>query len=130
MYKHNNLEKIIRVLIDSIDPESNMWTRKNLYDIHSSVDINIARDEQEIRQYMTALKKNSLAEEFPEIAKEWHPTKNGTLTPNMFLPRSDIKVYWLCSTCGHEYQSSIGHRTYGTGCPKCNESKGEKRIAK
>lgn len=130
MYEHKNLEKVIRLLVDSIDPKSNMWTRKYACDFHSSVDINIARDEQEIRQYMTALKKNSLAESFPEIAKEWHPTKNGTLTPNMFLPRSDIKVHWLCSTCGYEYQSTIAHRTYGTGCPKCGIKKSAKARSK
>jgi|TARA_B110000091_G_C13644288_1_gene402586 hypothetical protein len=26
--------------------------------------------------------KKSLAETHPEVAKQWHPTKNGDLTPN------------------------------------------------
>ncbi len=37
----------------------------------------------------------------------------------MFKPRSDIKIWWKCFSCGYEYESTIGHRTYGTGCPKC-----------
>ena len=65
------------------------------------------------------LKKNSLINKFPHIAKEWHPTKNDNLTPSMFKPRSDHKVWWRCSICGNEYESTISHRTYGTGCPKC-----------
>ena len=28
--------------------------------------------------------KKSLAENYPEIAKQWHPTKNGNLTPYDF----------------------------------------------
>ena len=37
----------------------------------------------------------------------------------MFEPRSDHKVWWRCYRCGNEYESTIGHRTYGTRCPKC-----------
>jgi len=35
--------------------------------------------------------KKSLAETHPEIAKQWHPTLNGDLTPFDFTPGSDKK---------------------------------------
>ena len=54
-----------------------------------------------------------------KISKEWHPTLNGDTKPNMFKACSDFKAWWLCSTCGHEWQATIGHRTTGTGYPKC-----------
>ncbi|MBP5694111.1 MAG: zinc-ribbon domain-containing protein, partial [Bacilli bacterium] len=79
-------------------------------------------DRFEIMNYATEV-KGSLAEKFPEVAKERHATKNGNLKPSYFKPRSDFKVWWKCSECGNEYEATIGHRTYGTGCPKCGIKK-------
>lgn len=123
MYEHKQLAQVIRILLDEIDPESNMWTRKNPYDLHSRVDINIKRDEAEIRSYMTKLRGDSLENKFPNIAKEWHPTKNKDLLPSKVYPHSDIVVWWLCPDCNHEYTASIGHRSSGTGCPVCGITK-------
>ena len=119
MYEPKFLAQVIRTLLDEIDPVSNKWTRKHPQDYHSHVDIDIKRDETEIRRYMTNIKEGSLADSFPGIAAEWHPTKNGELTPNKVRPHSDIKVWWMCPECGKEYQASIGHRTDGTSCPDC-----------
>ena len=56
---------------------------------------------------------------FPDIVKEWHPTKNKHLTPDSFRPGSNKKVWWKCSF-GHEWDAQIVSRTTkGTGCPKC-----------
>ena len=123
MYEHNQLAKVIRFLLDKIDPETNMWTRRKLI-FHSRIDINIERDEAEIRLYMTKIKKGSFAEKYPDLAKEWHPSKNGNLSPDMFKPHSDIKVWWKCPVCGYEYPATFGHRVDGTGCPKCGILKG------
>lgn len=83
------------------------------------VDVNVERDKTKIYKSIYKIEENSLEKVYPEIAKEWHPTKNGDLKPNMFKPRSDYKAWWLCSKCAHEWQSTIGHRVEGTGCPKC-----------
>ena len=118
MYQPQHLWKVIRFLLDKIDPETNMWTRtKPIF--HSRVDINLQRDESEIRSFMTKLRKGSLADEYPEIAAEWHPKKNGSLSPDKVKPHSDIKAWWKCPVCGYEYYASVGSRTTGTGCPKC-----------
>jgi len=52
------------------------------------VDINIERDRFEIQQYRTLMKSGSLAEVYPDVAKEWHPSKNENLTPDMYKPGS------------------------------------------
>ena len=67
---------------------------------------------------------NDLATVNPELAKEWHPTKNGNLKPNDFLPNSGKKVWWICDK-GHEWQASLNNRTRnkGTGCPVCANKK-------
>ena len=106
-----------------------MWTRRRPI-FHSRVDINIERDEAEIRSYMTKVKKGSFAEKYSDLAKEWHPTKNGEMKPEMFLPHSDIKVWWLCPVCGHDYKTSFGHRVEGTGCPKCGILKSKRSKQK
>jgi hypothetical protein len=54
----------------------------------------------------------------PTLAKEWHPTKNGKLTPRDFTPKSDKKIWWVCKK-GHEWKTTIGKRTFGQGCPNC-----------
>ena len=42
--------------------------------------------------------ERSLAYQYPEIAAQWHPTKNGTLTPSMVFPCSDRLVWWVCTS--------------------------------
>ena len=39
--------------------------------------------------------KSSLKSEFPNLAAQWHPTKNGDLSPNQISSKSDKKVWWL-----------------------------------
>ena len=60
----------------------------------------------------------SIAEHNPELLYEWHPTKNGSLTPNDISYGSAIKVWWRCKD-GHEYESTPNHRSRGRGCPQC-----------
>ncbi|MEH7419379.1 zinc-ribbon domain-containing protein, partial [Neobacillus drentensis] len=55
----------------------------------------------------------------PKLASEWHPTKNGFLTPNDIFANSGEKVWWLCEH-GHEWKAAIAKRNgAGRGCPKC-----------
>lgn len=64
---------------------------------------------------------NCLATLYPEIAKQWHPTKNQKLTPKDVTTGTSKKVWWRCPKGDdHEWLAAVGHRTYGTGCPKCN----------
>ena len=64
---------------------------------------------------------NDLATTNPEIASEWHPTKNGNLKPNDFKIGSDKIVWWICKR-GHEWKTNIYHRQL-TGCPECIKEK-------
>lgn len=67
---------------------------------------------------------NDLATKSPEMAAQWHPTKNGDLTPKSVIGTSNRKVWWLCETCGHEWQATISSRiNYNLGCPKCGVEK-------
>lgn len=56
---------------------------------------------------------------FPDVAKQWHPVKNGTGTPAQVLPGSHRSAWWLCSR-GHEWKATVKSRVEGNGCPVCN----------
>ena len=75
---------------------------------------------------------NDFATSFPEIAKEWHPTKNIVATPLDKTVGSRYKAWWLCDK-GHEWQARIGERIgHLTNCPICaigqQVSKAEQEI--
>jgi Zn ribbon nucleic-acid-binding protein len=75
-------------------------------------------------------KENNLKFLSPNIAKEWHSTKNNNLKPEDFVKGSNKKVWWKCIK-GHEWKTQISSRTNsGTNCPKCSNqsSKPEIRI--
>ena len=95
--------------------------------VEINVDIRLDRHEI-IEQYASYYDKRSLGVRFPEIASEWHPTKNGTLTPFDVFAGSNEKVWWL-GKCGHEWQASILMRTKDkTSCPYC--AKANARVLK
>lgn len=68
---------------------------------------------------------NSLATKYPQLAAQWHPTKNGPLTPEQIPPGTIRKVWWRCEK-GHEWQAGVASRVSGCGCPVCA---GKKVIA-
>ena len=82
-------------------------------------------------QYATKKYNNSLASCYPEIASEWHPTKNGLLTPDKVSKGARRKVWWL-GKCGHEWVMAVSDRTRAPftsksgkvhnpqGCPFCS----------
>lgn len=67
---------------------------------------------------------NSLFSLMPDLAKEWHPTKNGKLTPHDVTLGND-KIVWWIGECGHEWDVRINHRTgeWKFGCPYCSGSR-------
>ena len=65
----------------------------------------------------------------PEILKEWNYNRNININPYDFTYGSNKKVWWKCTECSHEWCTNINRRTIKhCGCPKCNQSKGEKQI--
>ncbi len=62
---------------------------------------------------------NAITAKAPKIVYEWHPTKNGTLTPDQVVATKKDRFWWKCSR-GHVWQASAFSRTVlGRGCRKC-----------
>lgn len=67
---------------------------------------------------------NCLYTKFPEISKQWHPFKNGLLTPLNVVAHSHKKVWWKCNIGNdHEWESTINNRVNGNKCPCCARQK-------
>jgi hypothetical protein len=67
---------------------------------------------------LKATSKYNLAKLHPNLAKEWHPTKNKPLTPEQVSPGSGQKVWWKCDN-EHEWEAAVNSRVSGSGCPEC-----------
>ena len=63
---------------------------------------------------------NDLATAAPLVAKQWHESLNGALTPEMVTAGSHKKAWWRCS-CGHVWKATIYSRAgvQQCGCPVC-----------
>lgn len=67
----------------------------------------------------------SLASEYPIISAQWHPTKNGSVTPDQIKPNTKSKYFWLLpyddpKTGKHfdfVWKASPNDRVNGSGCP-------------
>ena len=120
--KTGELETILKVILDSIDASSNMWTRTDPRHIHSQIDVNIKRDRPQILGYLTSI-DNSLAILHPDVASKWDYVKNQDLTPDMFTVSSNEIVWWKCPDCGHEWKCSINSMTRKGrfGCAECSK---------
>lgn len=66
----------------------------------------------------------TLAALYPDVAEEWHPTKNGVLAPNHVGPGSEKKAWWRCPRCGAVYCRRIATQVHGAGtCPQCKTTR-------
>ena len=92
------------------------------------VDIDIARDTIQIEELVEHYEvEHSLAKLYPEIAKEWHPTKNGKLTPEQVSYGSHKKVWWRCQN-SHDYDCIVKDRVgKSVGCRYCKANKKTKQ---
>lgn len=70
--------------------------------------------------HLTVPGVNDFATVYPELAKEWHPTKNEGLLPSDVSKKNGRKNWWQCKY-GHEWQATPHDRaTDNTGCPFCS----------
>lgn len=79
------------------------------------------------RGYCLKCKQESklLKNKYPELMKEWNYQKNVKIDSNKITYGSEIKVWWKCNDCSHEWCASPNSRTGKklTHCPKCAPTK-------
>lgn len=113
----NFMNLIMRELISCIN---------TIYNLDIRLDIDIDRDYYAILSQIEMYEdENSLAKQYPEVAKEWNYDKNGRLTPEMVSKGSGKRVWWICEK-GHEWKTAINNRTNELNknqCPYCQKKK-------
>jgi hypothetical protein len=62
------------------------------------------------RSAQTAQNRRWLADTLPEIASQWHPTRNRKFTPQNVVWDSKRMVWWRADCCGHEWQEQVRSR--------------------
>lgn len=64
----------------------------------------------------------SLVATKPDLAREWHPTKNGPLLSSDLVAGSTKAVWWICSQdFSHEWKATCANRALKkSGCPFCS----------
>lgn len=68
---------------------------------------------------MCTASEKSLAMTNPSVAAEWHPKRNGEVTPAQVDPDHVMNVWWRCPN-GHEYQATVRSRVRADRrCPTC-----------
>lgn len=107
--------------------EHTIHVLSQLTGVKVETDIDILRDYQEINDLTEKTEReNSLSVCYPDLALEWHPTKNGKQLPTNILPGSTKKIWWKCRVCNYEWVSTPNSRTNGSnkrGCPVCGRKK-------
>ena len=121
--KYNDVISVIRIeRDDQCSPESldrAIVAALDVLECADAVSVDSDSDESEIRSIIADARiTNSFGENYPEAAAEWHPTKNGTLTPYMVSHHSSFKAWFICKA-GHEYKTAIAGRARGSGCNIC-----------
>ena len=112
--EYKNLKKVIFEIFEFIS---------KTFNIDIKIDIDIERDLYSIQsQFSQYIIRKSLKNLYPDIANEWHPTKNGMIKPENVYAKS-AKKYWFICKNGHEYKSILSDRTCNkSGCPYCSTS--------
>ena len=67
---------------------------------------------------------NSLKAKYPDLAEEWHPTRN-KLRPDRVLAGGSTKYWWRCAIDNsHEWEALLSNRiARHSGCPICSGHK-------
>ena len=68
----------------------------------------------DVHNMRESLKEYCVRNDRRELLAQWHPNKNGPLSPGEVTSGSKRKVWWRCGQ-GHEWQASIKSRFQGKG---------------
>ena len=83
-------------------------------------DIDVERDQQDIKEMYYYSVPNSLWETDEQLVKDYWDFDKNSLTPFSVSRGSHEKVYWKCSVCGSSFISSVHNRVRTKGmCKTC-----------
>lgn len=109
----NDVSEAVYFLLDFI---------KQRYDstlTFSTDEVDLIEDAGEIYSLIEfSEKENSIVSKAPDIAKMWHPTKNGKMNPE-YVSVGSMRGFWWLGECGHEWNSTVQYEVFSGKCPYC-----------
>lgn len=117
-----NDSKLEPFQVTSGSPKKVGWTCDKGHHFVRVIHKHVAKKTCPVCQGYTVLSGfNDLVTKSPDVAKEWHPTKNIGRDPSAEFDASGVAAWWLCKKCGHEWNTPPFERTRRrTGCPRCS----------
>ena len=106
--------------ITANNPRKVWWKGKCGHSWQASVNSRNRGNSCPICAHITIDNTTCLATVNPELARRWHPNKNGTLTPHDVFPYSTKKVWWVCEK-GHEFMSTVANQNSSFSCSQCSK---------
>ena len=123
--RSESLNKIIRLLLKEIDPESIIFTRTNALQIWSTIDskVDVEKDRSKILsdKYIRE-ESNSFIKVKPELLQDWDYELNEKINPKAITPGCSFNLHWKCHICGFKWEARVPDRIRGDGCPCCNRN--------
>lgn len=108
--QNDYLGQAIRTLLDYLNEKHGVVT---------CITINLHKDQNAILSDFEHNKREKALSADSSLLQEWNYKKNGALRPEQVHIRSKRKVWWKCSVCGYEWESTVYDRSVGHGCPAC-----------
>ena len=64
--------------------------------------------------------RNSMRNTHPNLALEFHPSKNQNMTPDNVKAGTGRRIWWICRECKHEWKVAGSNRiSQDSNCPAC-----------
>lgn len=74
------------------------------------------------------MKRKNITQTHPEIASEWHPTRNNGILAEHLTYGSGFDAWWICPK-GHEWKGKVVDRTRKyKKCPYCKRGKDDYEV--
>lgn len=82
------------------------------------IDYKLSMDEAVRHRYIPI--ENSVADERPELKKEFDEEKNGMYSLEALTCGSNKRIIWKCTSCGNNWTAKLAERAlFKRGCPHC-----------
>ena len=118
----NQLNTLIRLLLQKIDPQSNILTKRNPKQDWSTIDnlIDVEKDFYDILgdKYLREEKKSFLNIK-PELLLDWDYEENKNINPKSITKACSFKINWKCHVCGYKWKARVSDRLRGDQCACC-----------
>jgi len=123
---HENLNKELKPEQFTYGSSKEIWWQCLTNKDHVWLEkINVRTKRKSTECKICEVEANSLQTNYPDIAAEWHPTRNGSLTPKDVSQAAGQKIWWQCLVNPeHVWRADVRNRTLNkSNCNQCSIEK-------